>query len=80
MISDNDLYQLAIFLGSCAMLLIVLYHFLEANSKASPGAFVKAAAAPNADASSSSPTTIDSPPTANSSDGGGSSMAGGKRR
>jgi len=32
MISDNDLYTLSIFLGSCAMLLIVLYHFLEVNS------------------------------------------------
>ena len=33
MISDNDLYTLAIFLGSLSMLLIVLYHFLEVNSK-----------------------------------------------
>jgi len=33
MISDNDLYTLAIFLGSCAMLLIVLYHFLEVNAE-----------------------------------------------
>ncbi|EEQ89536.2 uncharacterized protein BDCG_04656 [Blastomyces dermatitidis ER-3] len=33
MISDEQLYQLAIFLGSCAMLLIVLYHYLEVNSK-----------------------------------------------
>jgi oligosaccharyl transferase complex subunit OST4 len=32
MISDNDLYTLSIFLGSCAMLLIILYHFLEVNS------------------------------------------------
>ena len=32
MISDNDLYSLAIFLGSLAMLLIVLYHFLEVNA------------------------------------------------
>lgn len=32
MISDNDLYTLAIFLGSLSMLLIVLYHFLEVNS------------------------------------------------
>ena len=32
MISDNELYSLAIFLGSLAMLLIVLYHFLEVNS------------------------------------------------
>lgn len=33
MISDNDLYRLAMFLGSCAMMLIVLYHFLEVNSR-----------------------------------------------
>ncbi|PGH09729.1 hypothetical protein GX51_00409 [Blastomyces parvus] len=33
MISDAQLYQLAIFLGSCAMLLIVLYHYLEVNAK-----------------------------------------------
>jgi len=33
MISDDDLYTLAIFLGSLAMLLIVLYHFLEVNAK-----------------------------------------------
>ncbi|KAI2642267.1 Oligosaccaryltransferase-domain-containing protein [Xylaria nigripes] len=33
MISDDDLYRLAIFLGSVAMLLIVLYHFFEINSQ-----------------------------------------------
>ncbi|KAI1364289.1 Oligosaccaryltransferase-domain-containing protein [Xylaria arbuscula] len=33
MISDDDLYRLAIFLGSVAMLLIVLYHFSEVNSQ-----------------------------------------------
>lgn len=33
MISDNTLYSLAVFLGSAAMLLIVLYHFLEINSR-----------------------------------------------
>lgn len=32
MISDAQLYSLAIFLGSAAMLLIVLYHFLEVNA------------------------------------------------
>jgi oligosaccharyl transferase complex subunit OST4 len=36
MISDNDLYRLAIFLGSAAMLLIVLYHFLEINAVEEP--------------------------------------------
>ncbi|KAK5008360.1 hypothetical protein LTR28_004085 [Elasticomyces elasticus] len=33
MISDAQLYSLAIFLGSAAMLMIVLYHFLEINAK-----------------------------------------------
>lgn len=32
MITDDQLYSLAIFLGSAAMLLIVLYHFLEVNA------------------------------------------------
>jgi oligosaccharyl transferase complex subunit OST4 len=32
MITDDGLYRLAIFLGSAAMLLIILYHFLEVNS------------------------------------------------
>ena len=32
MITDNELYSLAVFLGALAMLLIVLYHFLEVNS------------------------------------------------
>jgi hypothetical protein len=32
MISDDDLYRLAIFLGSCAMMMIVLYHFLDVNA------------------------------------------------
>lgn len=33
MISDAQLYSLALFLGAAAMLLIVLYHFLEVNAK-----------------------------------------------
>jgi len=36
MISDDDLYRLAIFLGSAAMLLIILYHFLEVNAVEEP--------------------------------------------
>ncbi len=32
MISDSTLYSLSIFLGSLAMLLIILYHYLEVNS------------------------------------------------
>lgn len=41
MISDNDLYSLAIFLGSAAMLLIIVYHFLEVNSTKKPVAATK---------------------------------------
>ncbi|KAJ5128033.1 hypothetical protein N7448_008812 [Penicillium atrosanguineum] len=33
MISDGDLYRLAIFLGSCAMMMIVFYHFLDVNAR-----------------------------------------------
>lgn len=33
MISDADLYRLAIFLGCCAMMMIVLYHFLDVNAR-----------------------------------------------
>ena len=33
MITDSQLYSLALFLGAASMLLIVLYHFLEINSK-----------------------------------------------
>ncbi|KAI5296524.1 hypothetical protein KEM52_000932 [Ascosphaera acerosa] len=32
MITDDELYSIAIFLGVLAMFLIVLYHFLEVNS------------------------------------------------
>ncbi|KAI1102307.1 Oligosaccaryltransferase-domain-containing protein [Jackrogersella minutella] len=43
MISDDDLYSLAIFLGSVAMVLIVLYHFFEVNSR-EDGSLAKKAA------------------------------------
>jgi oligosaccharyl transferase complex subunit OST4 len=33
MITDNQLYSLALFLGAASMLLIILYHFLEVNAK-----------------------------------------------
>lgn len=33
MITDAQLYTLAIFLGSAAMLMILLYHFLEINAQ-----------------------------------------------
>ncbi|KAM7208604.1 hypothetical protein V8F20_001027 [Naviculisporaceae sp. PSN 640] len=32
MISDDELYRLAIFLGSAAMVLIVVYNFFEVNA------------------------------------------------
>lgn len=32
MISDGDLYTLAVFLGSVSMVLIVLYHYFEVNA------------------------------------------------
>jgi hypothetical protein len=44
MISDDDLYRLAIFLGSVAMILIVFYHFFEVNSQESQPPKVKAPA------------------------------------
>ncbi|KAI1480637.1 Oligosaccaryltransferase-domain-containing protein [Daldinia eschscholtzii] len=43
MISDDDLYTLAIFLGSVAMILIVLYHFFEVNSQEDTALSEKAA-------------------------------------
>ncbi|KAF7518813.1 hypothetical protein G7054_g13333 [Neopestalotiopsis clavispora] len=46
MISDDELYRLAIFLGSVAMVLIVLYHFFEVNSSNSALAEKAAAAKP----------------------------------
>lgn len=51
MISDDDLYRLAIFLGSAAMLLIILYHWLEIN--AVPESEEKVALASRADAKAS---------------------------
>jgi oligosaccharyl transferase complex subunit OST4 len=44
MITDEQLYKLALFLGTAAMLLIVLYHFLEVNSRESKQAEQVAAA------------------------------------
>jgi oligosaccharyl transferase complex subunit OST4 len=43
MISDDELYRLAIFLGSAAMLLIILYHFLEVNAVEEPAEDIKVA-------------------------------------
>ncbi|MCJ1309837.1 hypothetical protein MMC25_003498 [Agyrium rufum] len=36
MITDNQLYSLAIFLGSFAMVLIIIYHWLEVNAIDTP--------------------------------------------
>ncbi|KAK0635139.1 Oligosaccaryltransferase-domain-containing protein [Bombardia bombarda] len=33
MISDDELYRLAVFLGSAAMILIVVYHFFDVNAR-----------------------------------------------
>ncbi|KAL8335465.1 hypothetical protein RB598_009581 [Gaeumannomyces tritici] len=41
--SDNELYQIAIVLGSAAMVLIVVYHFLEVNTLESEPADAKKA-------------------------------------
>jgi len=48
MISDDELYRIAIFLGCSSMILIVLYHFLDLNAKQEekPATGVKAAPAP----------------------------------
>ncbi len=43
MISDDDLYRLAVFLGTAAMMLIVFYHFVEVNSDEKVAAAEKAA-------------------------------------
>jgi hypothetical protein len=32
MITDDELYRLAIFLGAVSMILIVIYHFFEVNA------------------------------------------------
>lgn len=44
MISDSELYQIAIILGSAAMVLIVVYHFVEVNSLESEQPDVKKSA------------------------------------
>jgi oligosaccharyl transferase complex subunit OST4 len=54
MISDDDLYRLAIFLGSAAMLLIILYHFLEINAVEEPAEDSKVAASSQTDTKAAS--------------------------
>jgi oligosaccharyl transferase complex subunit OST4 len=41
MISDDELYRLAIFLGCAAMVLIVVYHYFEVNAQESQPVAVK---------------------------------------
>ncbi|KAK4455724.1 Dolichyl-diphosphooligosaccharide--protein glycosyltransferase subunit 4 [Podospora aff. communis PSN243] len=41
MISDDELYRLAIFLGCAAMVLIVVYHYFEVNAQESRPVAVK---------------------------------------
>lgn len=43
MISDDDLYRLALFLGSAAMVLIVAYHYVEVNANDNGKATIPAA-------------------------------------
>lgn len=44
MITDNQLYNLAVLLGVAAMFMIVLYAFLEVNAIDEPAVAVKVAA------------------------------------
>ncbi|KAK4656147.1 hypothetical protein QC762_308720 [Podospora pseudocomata] len=44
MITDSELYSLAIFLGSAAMVLIIIYHFFEVNAKDQPPVNAKGSA------------------------------------
>ena len=75
MISDNELYRLALFLGSCSMLMVVLYHFLEVNArddeadKEAPTGPAKTIANTEAMAPGPSPTAV-----------GASAIGGGKGR
>ena len=41
MITDDELYRLAIFLGCASMVLIVVYNFLEVNSREQPSKTAK---------------------------------------
>ncbi|KAL4734735.1 Oligosaccaryltransferase-domain-containing protein [Aspergillus similis] len=71
MITDNDLHRLAVFLGSCAMMMIVLYHFLEVNAKEDEDATTPVK-------NSNGPTDAHTPATATA--GGSSVVNGGKNR
>jgi oligosaccharyl transferase complex subunit OST4 len=57
MITDDGLYRLAIFLGSAAMLLIILYHFLEVNAVEESGSDSKPLKAASSQAEKSASST-----------------------
>ena len=89
MISDNDLYRLALFLGTCAMLMIVLYHFLEVNAhddEADPPQSgqktARAASAPGSNVTKSENMAVsgDGVPLAAAAAAAGGSAVGGKGR
>ncbi|KAL4886675.1 Oligosaccaryltransferase-domain-containing protein [Aspergillus karnatakaensis] len=75
MITDNELHRLAVFLGSVAMLLIVLYHFLEVNAKEDDEGTVSAVKAPGGNSKDSVSRT-----TATATAGGPSAATGAKDR
>ncbi|KAL2822963.1 Oligosaccaryltransferase-domain-containing protein [Aspergillus granulosus] len=74
MISDNDLHRLAVFLGSCAMMLIVLYHFLEVNARDDEDETVSATKNSKADSTGTASRT-----TTATTGAGGSSAGGGSK-
>ncbi|KAK4190026.1 Dolichyl-diphosphooligosaccharide--protein glycosyltransferase subunit 4 [Podospora australis] len=57
MITDSQLYSLAILLGSAAMVLIVVYHFLEVNADDNKDAPLKEKVPVKATAQTTSATT-----------------------
>jgi oligosaccharyl transferase complex subunit OST4 len=44
MITDNQLYSLALFLGGLSMVLIVLYHFIQVNAVDEEGKLINSVA------------------------------------
>ncbi|CAI7655407.1 unnamed protein product [Penicillium pancosmium] len=69
MISDGDLYRLAIFLGSCAMMMIVLYHFLDVNASDEEPTDATTTTTKSSSKPIESTTTSSSGPTATSPEG-----------
>lgn len=77
MITDNQLYSLAIFLGSAAMLMIVLYHFLEVNSQDFEGGVIVGA---NGDALQSEKSGVGAVKPVSSTTGAGAGVVGDEKR